>query len=204
MKRNPDFKYEKYLWEKGYKKIAGIDEAGCGPWAGPIVAAAVILPTNKRINKVNDSKLLNFKLREKLYKKIYYEALDISVAIINADEIDRIGIRKANLKVMKMALNNITVQPDYVLTDAYKLDISLPQKAIIKGDRICISIAAASIIAKVERDKLMLKIHKKYPFYGFNKHKGYGTRLHREMLRKYGPSKIHRYSFKPIKIYYER
>jgi len=199
MRKIPNLKYEKNLWQKGYKIIVGIDEAGCGPWAGPLVAAAVILPTNKRLNKINDSKLLSIKLRERLCEKIYYEALDISLAIIDSNEIDRIGIRKANLKAMEKALNGLKIRPDYVLTDAYKINICLPQKAIIKGDMVSLSIAAASIVAKVERDKSMLELHRRYPVYRFDKHMGYGTRLHHKMLKKHGPSEVHRYSFKPIK-----
>jgi ribonuclease HII len=194
----PNLKEEKRLWQKGHKVVAGIDESGCGPWAGPLVAAAVILPL-KRIKGVRDSKLLSTNLREKLYKKIYREALDINLAFINPSEIDKLGIRLAAITAMKNALEGLKIKPDFVLVDAFRLSITLPQKAVIKGDRTCLSIAAASIIAKVERDRVMIALHKDYPTYRFDRHKGYGTRLHQEMLKKYGPSKIHRRSYKPIK-----
>ncbi len=195
----PNLKQEKNLWQLGYKLIAGVDESGCGPWAGPLVAAAVILNPEKRIKEIRDCKLLTEKVRNRLYKKIIKEAIDVNFALIKSDEIDKIGVRKASIKAMKNALEKLKIKPDFVLSDAFSIEIDLPQKAIIKGDQICLSISAASIIAKVKRDELMEGLHKKYPRYGFDRHKGYGTRLHQEMLKKYGPSKIHRKSYKPIK-----
>jgi ribonuclease HII len=195
----PHLKYEKSLWQKGYQAVVGVDESGCGPWAGPVLAAAVILPQSKRINKIKDSKLLNQKLREDLYKKIYQDAIDVGIGLVDTSEIDNLGIRKASIKAMKNALIDLRIKPDFILIDAFEIDVDLPQKSIIKGDTISISIAAASIIAKVERDRLMLALHKKYPIYGFDKHKGYGTKLHQKMLKAHGPSDVHRRSFKPIK-----
>lgn len=195
----PNLKYEIELWQKGFKFIAGVDESGCGPWAGPLVAAAVILNPNKRIKKIKDCKLLNSKLREELYEKISREAFDFSFTLIEPAEIDKLGVRIASTKAMKNSLEKLKIKPDFVLSDAFSIEIDLPQKAIIKGDQVCLSISAASIIAKVKRDRLMEDLHKKYPRYGFDRHKGYGTKLHQEMLKKYGPSNIHRKSYKPIK-----
>jgi ribonuclease HII len=194
----PNLKEEKVLWEAGYRLIAGVDESGCGPWAGPVVAAAVILPKEKRINRIKDCKLLNAKLREELYDRIINEALSTGLGFVDVLEIDTIGIRKSSIKAMERALKNLKLNPNFVLVDAFKLNITLPQKPIIKGDTTCLSIAAASIVAKVERDRLMLSLHKNYPVYGFDKHKGYGTKLHQAMLKKHGPSEAHRKSFKPI------
>jgi len=195
----PSLKYEKNLWEKGYKIIAGVDESGCGPWAGPVVAAAVILPPDKRINKIRDSKYLSFQKRETLYQKIKKEALAVSVASVEVEEIDKIGIRRASKKAMELAVKKLKIKPDFILVDAWLLAFDLPQKALIKGDQLCLSIAAASIIAKVERDRLMFFWHRKYPQYHFDQHKGYGTSLHQKMLKRYGPCAIHRRSFAPIK-----
>jgi len=195
----PNLKYEIDLWQKGYKFITGVDESGCGPWAGPLVAAAVILNPDKRIKRIKDCKFLSKKIREELYEKISREALDLSFTLIEPAEIDQLGVRKASIKAMKNAIEKLKIKPDFILVDAFNLETDLPQKAIIKGDQTCLSISAASIIAKVKRDQLMTDLHKKYPNYGFDKHKGYGTKLHQVMLKKYGPSKIHRFSYKPIK-----
>jgi len=199
MNKIPNIKEEKKLWAKGYKKIAGVDESGCGSWAGPVVAAAVILPPFSRPYKIRDCKLLSKKQRECLYEKIKREALAVSLSFVEVSEINKLGIRQASILAMEHALNKLKIKPEFILVDAFKLNISLPQKAIIKGDMISLSIASASIVAKVERDKIMGKIHQKYPFYFFNQHKGYGTILHQKMLKKYGPCKIHRRNFTPIK-----
>lgn len=194
----PNLKEEKVLWKAGYRLIAGVDESGCGPWAGPVVAAAVILSKDKRINKIKDCKLLNIKLREELCERILSEALDIGLGFVDIPELDNLGIRKSSVLAMERALKKLKLKPNFILVDAWKLSLNVPQKPIIKGDTTCLSIAAASIVAKVERDRLMFALHKKYPVYGFDKHKGYGTKLHQQMLKKYGPSKVHRKSFKPI------
>lgn len=193
----PSFKYEKNLKKKGFILIAGVDEVGCGPLAGPIVAAAVILPDDFKLKGLRDSKLLSAEKREELFPRIKKAAICIGIARLNHRIIDRINIRQANLLVMKMAVENLKIRPDYLLLDGakYKIALSLPQRGISGGDRKCASIAAASIIAKVTRDRLMQAYHIKYPLYAFDRHKGYGTKLHYQRLKTHGPCAIHRRSF---------
>ncbi len=179
-----------------YGAICGIDEVGRGPLAGPVVTCGVILPKDCRILYVNDSKKLSEKKREELYDIIYREALAVSIGIESPETIDEINILQATLKAMKSAIDNLKVQPDLVLADAVHIpDLSCKQVAIIKGDAQSISIAAASIIAKVTRDRMMLEYDKLYPEYGFSSNKGYGTEQHIRALKKYGPTPIHRRSF---------
>jgi ribonuclease HII len=189
--------YEKALFRKGYKLVAGVDEVGRGPLAGPIFAAAVILPLGCFIEGLNDSKKLSPQKRERLFHEIKEVAIDIGVASIGHSMIDRIGIGPANLLVMKRAVERLRIIPDFVLLDGkrYRIDIAVPQRAIISGDAKCPSIAAASIVAKVTRDRLMISYHRRFPLYGFAQHKGYGTRRHFQMLEKYGLCAIHRRSF---------
>ncbi len=187
---------EHLIWKQGKKYIAGIDEAGRGPLAGPVVAAAVIFLPYFYLPGVRDSKKLTPLEREKLYPQIIDSAVAVGIGVVSAQEIDRINIRQATFKAMRKALGDLHLQPDYLLFDGYELPEKLyPQEAIIGGDNRSFTIAAASILAKVTRDRMMLEYHQKYPIYRFDKHKGYGTRLHRDLIRQYGPSPIHRKTF---------
>jgi ribonuclease HII len=194
---------EKGLWQRGYRYIAGIDEAGRGPLAGPVVAAAVVLPSDFKARwkrQVNDSKQLTAKERESLFPRIQDAALSFGVGVIDAQSIDTNGIAKAGRLAMKQAVEQLTPAPDFLLVDFFDIpEISLPQKGIVHGDCISFSIACASIIAKVTRDHMMVELDKQYPQYQFAEHKGYGTAKHLECLQKYGPSPIHRCSFQPVK-----
>lgn len=179
------------------KLIAGVDEAGRGPLAGPVVCACVIMPmeSEKIIDGVNDSKKLSAKKREELFDKIVDIAISYSIVEIDEKTIDEINILQATKLGMKRAVENLKVMPDLVLVDAVKIDVALLQENIIKGDALSYNIAAASILAKVHRDRLMENFDKKYPEYGFAKHKGYGTKAHIEALKKYGKCEIHRETF---------
>lgn len=189
-------KYEKELFEDGYNFICGVDEAGRGPLAGPVFAAAVILPKNILIDGVDDSKKLSEKKREILFDEIKNKSISYNIAFATEREIDEINILNATLLTMNRAIEGLRITPDFALIDGDKLpNLSIDAKAIIKGDALSISIAAASILAKVSRDRYMKQISNDYPVYQFEKHKGYGTALHRELILKYGPSDIHRKSF---------
>ena len=180
--------------------IAGVDEAGRGPLAGPVVAAAVIFKPGQLILGVKDSKILSLKKRESLYEIIFQEALSIGIGIASAVEIDQINILQASLLAMKRAVENLKIQPEKVLVDGNKLpNWDYLSEAIIKGDSKIPEISAASIIAKVTRDRLMLDLDKKFPMYGFAAHSGYPTEMHREALIKYGPCEHHRKTFGPVK-----
>jgi ribonuclease HII len=184
----------------GCQNIAGIDEAGRGPLAGPVVSAAVILPISFDDAEVTDSKKLSPAKRERLYDKIYAEAVAVGIGIVDAVEIDRINILQASLLSMAMAVGNLAPCPDFLLIDGtFRIASGLPQKPIPKGDSLSISIAAASIIAKVSRDRLMHKYHHYYPQFDFPRHKGYPTKAHKEAIRQFGYSPIHRKSFKGVK-----
>lgn len=188
------------FYQKGYDLIAGVDEAGRGPLAGPVVVAAVILPLGFHIPKINDSKKLSAKLRGEIYDCIIKNAISIERAIINEQTIDEINIYQATVKGMYMVINGLNPSPKAVLIDAVPLEqLTMPSLSLIKGDAISASIAAASIIAKVERDQIMNELDEKYPMYGFSQHKGYGTAQHIEAIRKYGPCPVHRKTFEPIK-----
>ena len=190
-------KFEKEYYEKGYNTICGIDEAGRGPLAGPVVAGAVILPKGCLIEGVNDSKKISEKKREIIYNEITKNALSWSVGIVDNTIIDDINILEATRMAMKIAIDNLTVKPDYILIDAEKkVDTGgIPYLPIIKGDALSISIAAASIIAKVTRDRMMYDYDEVFPMYGFAKHKGYGTKEHIEAIGKHGICTIHRKTF---------
>ncbi|MBN2260951.1 MAG: ribonuclease HII [Clostridiales bacterium] len=175
--------------------IAGIDEAGRGPLAGPVVAAAVILPDNDTILGLDDSKKLTVKKRDELFLIIKEKALAIGIGVVQHEKIDEINILNASKEAMILAVNSLDIKPDVLLIDAVKLDLPIKQENLIKGDQISNSIAAASIIAKVTRDLIMIEMSKKYPQYGFEKHKGYGTKAHYEAIQSFGISKIHRKSF---------
>ena len=191
----PSFRYEQALYKKGCRLVAGVDEAGRGPLAGPLVAAAVILTS--RVEGLDDSKLLSSSEREKIFKIIAKEALAIGIGVVSHKVIDRINIHCATLLAMKQAVLNLVYYPDYLLVDGkFKIDVDFPQTAIIAGDKRCYSIAAASVVAKVTRDRMMLRYHKKFPQYQFDRHKGYGTKFHFEMIKKHGPCEIHRKSFR--------
>ncbi len=188
---------EQTLRQQGYQRIAGIDEAGRGALAGPVVAAAVILPINCQISGVTDSKQLTPKRRTELFDDIHHAAVAVGVGRVGNEEIDRINILQATMGAMAQAIAQITPAPDYVLVDGTHLpEIFLPAEAIPKGDTLIQSIAAASIIAKVTRDRLMIELDQTYPGYGFQVHKGYGTLLHRQAIAQLGPCPIHRRSFK--------
>lgn len=193
--------YEQAARSKGYKSIAGVDEVGRGPLAGPVVAASVILPENETIIGLNDSKQLSLKMRENLYDVIFEKASAIGVGVIEASEIDRINIYQASKSAMLQAIHDMSREADYLLIDAMELEIDLPQDKIIKGDSLSVSIAAASIIAKVTRDRMMKKYDHLYPGYDFSSNAGYGTKKHLEGLKKIGISPIHRHSFSPVKNY---
>lgn len=188
--------YEQSLWEEGFKAIAGVDEVGRGCLFGDVVAAAVILPPGLVIEGVNDSKKLSEKKRDQLYDIILQECVAWSAARIDAETVDRINIKQAARLAMKIAVESLQVPSDYLLVDAEKVDFSLPQLSIIKGDATSQSIAAASIVAKVTRDRLCVtEWEQEYPAYGIAIHKGYATKLHRERLLANGPSPLHRRSF---------
>jgi ribonuclease HII len=192
--------FEKELWGKGYKLVAGVDEAGRGPLAGPVVAACVIFPEDVYIPGIDDSKKLTPRKREELYKKIKESALDFGVGIVKEKEIDKLNILNASLKAMQKAVSGLRSIPQFLLIDGNQKipDLKLPQLPVVKGDSLSLSCAAASIIAKVERDRMMRKFHRKYPQFLFDKNKGYSSREHLEALKKFGPCKIHRRSFKRV------
>ncbi len=188
--------YERELVAKGYKYIAGVDEVGRGPLAGPVVTACVIMNLEDIIEGIDDSKKLSFNKREKLLQGIMDKSICYSIGVADEKKIDEINILNATKLAMKNAVESMEISPDFVLCDAIKeLDISQEMMGIIKGDELSYSIGAASIIAKQYRDKLMIKYAEEYPEYGFEKHKGYGTKQHREALLEHGACKIHRMSF---------
>ena len=197
-------KYEKELYKNNITLIAGVDEAGRGPLVGPVVAAAVILPKNYHLEGLNDSKQLSAKKREKFYEILMTEALSIGIGIVRASEIDELNILEASRKAMYIAINNLSITPEYILSDAMSLnDIDIPTRPIIHGDALSLSIAAASVIAKVTRDHIMYELDQKYPEYNYKKNKGYPTKEHLELIKKYGITKEYRMSYKPVKFVME-
>lgn len=191
--------YEKKLYKKNTTLIAGVDEVGRGPLVGPVVAAAVILPKNYKLEGLNDSKKLTEKKREELYPIIMKDAISVGIGEVSAKEIDEINIYEASRKAMMIAIDNLDVKPEHILVDAMPLFTDIPHDAIIHGDALSLSIAAASVIAKVTRDKMMIDLDEKYPMYGFKKHKGYPTKLHLENLHKYGPLENYRFTYGPVR-----
>ncbi len=194
---------EKEFYSESVKYIVGIDEAGRGPLAGPVFAAAVLFDPSYQNEDINDSKKLSEKKREELFIEIKEHALAYGIASISADEIDEINIYEATKKCMLEALSKINAPYDMIITDAMKLKTEKPLLAMVKGDAQCLNVAAASILAKVSRDHYMEELDKQYPEYGFAKHKGYGTKLHIDAIKKYGPIEhVHRKSYAPIKQFY--
>jgi ribonuclease HII len=192
--------YECRTARSGYRRIAGVDEAGRGPLAGPVVAAAVVLPAGFSDPQVTDSKKLTPSRRARLYGVIYGQASAVGIGIVDAVEIDRINILQASLRAMAIAVRNLNPPPDFLLVDGtFPVPVNFPQTLIPKGDALSISIAAASIIAKVTRDRLMERYHYYYPHFGFARHKGYPTQDHREAIRAFGCSPIHRRTFRGVR-----
>lgn len=192
-------RYERKLNKLGYKLIAGIDEVGRGPLVGPVVAACVILPVDYKLDGLTDSKKLSEKKREELYPIIIRDAIGVGIGEASSKEIDEVNIYEASKLAMVRAVNNLNIKPDYLLIDAMKLDLDINQLSIIKGDFLSQSIAAASVVAKVTRDHMMIDLDKKYPEYGFSKHKGYPTKLHLDALKKYGPLENYRFTYGPVR-----
>lgn len=191
---------EKKLWNKGFQLLAGIDEAGRGPLAGPVVAAACILPAQFDLSGLNDSKMLTESKREKLYAQIQAQAIDYAIGSAEPAEIDALNILQATKLAMKRAIESLKVRPHYLMIDALTLPtVKLPQLPLVGGDHLSATIAAASILAKVTRDRLMVELHALYPEYTFAKNKGYGTSEHMQVLRRIGPCPLHRRSFAPVK-----
>jgi ribonuclease HII len=194
------FRFERELWQAGVGRVAGVDEVGIGPMAGPVVAAAVVFSPDDRIDGVDDSKRLDHEAREVLDKQIRQVALGISLGIVEPTEVDRINVYHAGLQAMRQAVEGLSPPPDHVLVDSRTIpDISIAQSSYDKGDTLSFSIAAASIVAKVFRDSLMHEMDDRYPGYGFGRHKGYCTPEHQEAVRRHGPTPIHRRSYKFIK-----
>ncbi|MBQ8219501.1 MAG: ribonuclease HII [Bacilli bacterium] len=193
-----NYKYELELIKKGIKLIAGVDEVGRGPLIGPVVAAAVILPVNFKLEGLTDSKKISEKKRELFYSIIKEQAIAIGVGVISEKRIDEINIYEATKEAMIMAINNLNPKPEHILIDAMKLDIDIPTTSIIKGDLLSLSISAASVIAKVERDHMLYEMDKEYPMYDLKNNKGYGTKKHLEAIKEYGITKYHRLSYKPV------
>lgn len=195
-------RYEKELYQKGYQAIAGIDEVGRGPLAGPVVTACVILPKDCKIRHLNDSKKIPKKHHEEIYEEVLARALGVGIGIVDNDTIDRVNIYEATKLGMLQAIEQMkgeVTKPDYLFIDAMQLDTPIPQLSLIKGDANSLSIAAASIVAKVTRDRMMAEYAKEYPGYAFDKNVGYGTKDHLAGLKQYGVTPIHRKSFEPIK-----
>ncbi len=197
--------FETKAKSQGYGKIAGLDEAGRGPLAGPVVAAAVVFPSNIDITGLDDSKKLSPGKREELFPKIQFAATSFAVAVVDREVIDEINILQAALLAMKQSVEKLQLVPDLLLIDGnQKIDSTLDQWTIVKGDSKSMSIAAASVLAKVTRDKIMDDYHILYPQYEFNRHKGYGTKLHRNLIKEHGPCPIHRKTFKGVTEYLKR
>ena len=198
------YKYEKELYTKGLNLIGGVDEVGRGPLIGSVVAACVVLPKDFVLEGLTDSKKLSEKKRDLFYDIIKEKAIAIGIGIVDEKKIDEINIYEATKIAMKEAIKNTNIKLEHVLIDAMPLDIDIPTTSIIKGDAKSISIAAASVIAKVTRDRMMYELDKKYPMYDLKSNKGYGTKKHIEAIKKYGITKYHRLTFKPVTYYKDR
>ena len=193
-----NYKYEKELNNKGITLIAGVDEVGRGPLIGPVVASAVILPKDFKLDGLTDSKKLSEKKREEYFKIIKEKAIAVGIGIISEKRIDEINIYEATKEAMTEAINNLNVKPEHILIDAMPLELDIPSTSIIKGDLLSISISAASVIAKVTRDHMLYEIDKEYPMYDLKNNKGYGTKKHIEAIKQYGITKYHRLSYRPV------
>lgn len=191
-------KYEKDLYKNNIKFIAGVDEVGRGPLVGPVVASAVILPCNYKLEGLTDSKKLSEKKRNEFYNRLQKDAIAIGIGVISAKIIDEVNIYQASKLAMYEAINNLKIKPEHVLIDAMPLNLEMPSTSIIHGDSLSLSIAAASVIAKVTRDKMMYELDENYPMYGFKNHKGYPTKEHLQNLQKYGPLENYRFTYKPV------
>jgi len=197
--------FEKLYFGRGYRQIAGLDEVGRGPLAGPVVAAAVILPPKGIGEELFDSKKIPAKKRELLSELILSRALGVGIGVVGQEEIDRLNILEATLEAMTLAVGNLLIPPDFLLIDGpHGLKLSIPQKPIRKGDQLCNSISAASIVAKVTRDRIMMEYDQKYPQYHFARHKGYGTTEHRQAIEKFGVCELHRKTFRGVKEHIEK
>lgn len=193
-------KREKELYQEGYHLICGCDEAGRGPLVGPVVAGAVILPENYKLEGLTDSKQLSEKKREKYFPIIKQDAIAYGIGIVDAKTIDEINIYEASRLAMKKAIENMKVKPDYVLTDAMPIkDLNVPVEPVIHGDALSLTIAAASVLAKVTRDHILFDLDQKYPEYEFARHKGYPTKRHLELLKLYGPTEDYRFTYRPVR-----
>jgi ribonuclease HII len=191
---------ERELWRNGLTRIAGVDEVGVGPLAGPVVAAAVIVPPSMTLRGVDDSKLLTAALREELAAKIQACAVGVGIGIVDVADIDRLNIYHAALEAMRRAVEALPVPPEHIVVDARQIpNVTVPQTPLIDGDARCYSVAAASIVAKVTRDRMMRELHELYPQYGFRENMGYGTPRHLAAVEQYGPSPAHRRSFAPVR-----
>ena len=191
---------ETLLWRVGLKHVAGVDEVGMGPLAGPVIAAAVVMPPGSYVDGVADSKVLTAAARERLAEEIHRRALTVGIGVVEPEEIDRLNIYQAGLCALRRAVDALAVVPEFVLVDGREIPgLAMPQSAYPKGDSFVCSIAAASIVAKVHRDGLMRDLDRLYPGYGFARHMGYSTRAHFAAIREYGPSPIHRRSFAPVR-----
>ena len=198
------YQYERELIDKGIKLIAGVDEVGRGPLVGPVVTAAVILPINYKLEGLTDSKKLTEKKRDKFYDIIMQDAIAVSIGMKDAQTIDEVNIYEATKLAMMDAINNLKIKPEHVLIDAMPLNIDISHTSIIKGDAKSLSIAAASVIAKVTRDRIMYELDKKYPMYNYKKNKGYPTKEHVEAINKYGLIDGYRKTYGPVRDYLEK
>lgn len=198
------YQYERELIKKGIKLIAGVDEVGRGPLVGPVVTAAVILPLNYKLEGLTDSKKLTEKKRDKFYDIIMHDAISVSIGMKDNNIIDEVNIYEATKLAMIDAINNLSIKPEHVLIDAMPLDIDIDHTSIIKGDAKSLSIAAASVIAKVTRDRMMYELDKEYPMYNYKKNKGYPTKEHIEAINKYGVTEYYRKSYGPVKEVIEK
>ncbi len=203
---NPNIDLEKQLWSKGYAKVCGLDEVGRGPLAGPVVAGAVIIENESQfLEGVRDSKLMSEKKRLFFFEEIKKKSLGWGIGIVESFEIDKMGITKAIQKAMELAIQDVGFDVDFLITDGNIQKIgNYPMRVIIDGDNIHYSISAASVIAKVTRDEIMKEYSKKYPEYGFERHVGYGTKIHMDALKTLGPCEIHRRCFKPVAKFFEK
>ena len=193
------YQYEKELWNNGINLVGGIDEVGRGPLIGPVVTSCVILPKNFILEGLTDSKKISEKKRDKFYDIIMEKAICVGIGIVSSDVIDEINIYEATKVAMKQAVDNMKIKPEHILVDAMPLSLDIPTTPIIKGDSKSITIAAASVIAKVTRDRMLIELDKKYPMYDLKHNKGYGTKKHLEALKEYGITKYHRLSYSPVR-----